>query len=86
MLTRPLLRRFAWGLSTAATSNLAFLNFRKTFFWKPQSYFSRVDRPMAAIHSTKNKFQEVKSFEELTLPSRLKDQLVKLYPATTEIQ
>jgi len=74
MLSRPLIARFFWGMSSAATSSMAYFNYRRTFFWRPKHCFSKVGRA-ADVFGENSKFEEVRSFEEMQLPSQLKQKL-----------
>lgn len=60
MLSRPLISRFCWGLSSAATTSLAFLNYRRTFFWKPKQFFSKVNKSEFQLEG--GSFKEIQSF------------------------
>jgi hypothetical protein len=86
MLARPLLGRFCWGMSTATTTSLMFLNYKWTYFWKPSREFSSTRNYKPFHPFSISKQEEIKSFEQLPLPRGLKEKMVKLYPTVTEIQ
>jgi hypothetical protein len=86
MLARPLLGKFCWGMSSAAKLSLALTNYKWTYLYRPSSQFSiaRSYKPHQLFSVSKH--EEIKSFEQLSIPQNLKEKLVKLFPSVTEIQ